>query len=69
MGACPSLLGGQEAPGAALTSGKAPSAKTISSDVFPQPPSPTRTTLTDRAPPGASSIGAWAVFIAGCGGT
>lgn len=69
MGACPSLLGGQEAPGAALTSGKAPSAKTISSDVFPQPPSPTRTTLTDRAPPGASSLGAWAAFIAGRGGT
>lgn len=49
----------------ALTSGKAPSAKTISSDVFPQPPSPTRTTLTDRAPRGASSSAAWDAFIAG----
>lgn len=49
----------------ALTSGKAPSAKTISSDVFPQPPSPTRTTLTDRAPGDASSSAAWDAFIVG----
>lgn len=49
----------------ALTSGKAPSAKTISNDVFPQPPSPTSTTLTDRTPGGASSPAAWAAFIAG----
>lgn len=49
----------------ALTSGKSPSVKTISSDVFPQPPSPTRTTLTDRAPCRASSPAAWAAFIAG----
>lgn len=49
----------------ALTSGKSPSAKTISSDVFPQPPSPTRTTLMDRALSGASSPSAWAAFIAG----
>lgn len=54
-----------EPEGPALTSGKAPSAKTISSDVFPQPPSPTRTTLTDRAPGGASSPEAWAAFITG----
>lgn len=53
-----------EPEGLALTSGKAPSAKTISSDVFPQPPSPTRTTLTDGAPGGASSLAAWAAFIA-----
>lgn len=50
--------------GLALTSGKAPSAKTISSDVFPQPPSPTRTTLTDGAPGVTSSLTAWAAFIA-----
>lgn len=69
-GAHPSLLGwAGGAEEASLTSGKAPSAKTISSDVFPQPPSPTRTTLTDRAPPGASSPEAWAAFIAGRGGT
>lgn len=55
--------------GRALTSGKAPSAKTISSDVFPQPPSPTRTTLTDRAPCGASAPAAWAAFIASGGRT
>lgn len=60
-------VGGKDAPrpraplrpeGLPLTSGKAPSAKTISSDVFPQPPSPTRTTLT-------SSRSARAAFIAG----
>lgn len=40
-----------------LTSGKAPAAKTMSSDVFPQPPSPTRTTLTARVPAWAASPG------------
>lgn len=49
----------------ALTSGKAPSAKTIISDVFPQPPSPTRTTLTEHPLSGASSPAAWAAFIPG----
>lgn len=49
----------------ALTSGKAPSAKTIISEVFPQPPSPTRTTLTERPLSGASSPAAWAAFIPG----
>lgn len=47
----------------ALTSGKFPAAKTIISDVFPQPPSPTRTTLTERPLSGASSPAAWAAFI------
>lgn len=56
---------GRRAGALALTSGKAPSAKTINSDVFPQPPSPTRTTLTDRTPGGASSAAAWAALIAG----
>lgn len=49
----------------ALTSGKAPLAKTIISDVFPQPPSPTRTTLTERPLCGASSPAAWDAFIPG----
>lgn len=70
LGAPPRVRGGEAGSGArgrrglALTSGKAPWAKTISSDVFPQPPSPTRTTLTDRAPDGASAPSAWAALIA-----
>lgn len=50
----PVLLGGSE-PGdvragrRSLTLGKSPLAKTISSDVFPQPPSPTMTALISVA--------------------
>lgn len=39
-----------------LTSGKEPLAYTISSDVFPQPPSPTITTFTSFLPDGAAAL-------------
>lgn len=48
--------GGVPALSSRLTSGKAPFAYTISSDVFPQPPSPTITIFTSFFPDGAAAL-------------